>query len=304
MPINFYCPLGHRLAVPDDRAGKRGRCPVCQQKVYVPVANPLPSGKPKSRPGDIVATLPPSVGPASGPRTSFESTMLNELGIGTELPPPSAPIPEAEKPAATHPLSSTEPEPIPRWVNMPSKRSSRPHDQPPTKFERVQPEEVRSAWQPPSRGTLWAVVPGGVDIASYRADAAQTLTGHLLSTLLVLIAGLGMSPGVSHAADAAAPAWAQVVLVVGALQLVYALWFASLPDYSTLWVGMLVCVASAALYGCGMAMILSAPRGGSLPLGLFDVRHAAGGWCAANMFLLAGLAYAFGYFSYAWRRGK
>lgn len=48
MPIHFYCPLGHRLAVPDDRAGKKGRCPVCHQRVYVPVADPRPSGKPKT----------------------------------------------------------------------------------------------------------------------------------------------------------------------------------------------------------------------------------------------------------------
>ena len=40
MPIRFYCPLGHRLVVPDERAGKKGCCPQCQQKVYVPVANP------------------------------------------------------------------------------------------------------------------------------------------------------------------------------------------------------------------------------------------------------------------------
>lgn len=48
MPIHFYCPLGHRLAVPDERAGKKGRCPVCHQKVYVPIANPQPSSRDKS----------------------------------------------------------------------------------------------------------------------------------------------------------------------------------------------------------------------------------------------------------------
>jgi hypothetical protein len=47
MPIRFYCPLGHRLVVPDERAGKKGRCPQCRQKVYVPVADPRPSGQPK-----------------------------------------------------------------------------------------------------------------------------------------------------------------------------------------------------------------------------------------------------------------
>jgi hypothetical protein len=47
MAIHFYCPLGHRLVVPDDRADKKGRCPVCQQKVIAPVPDPRPSGKAK-----------------------------------------------------------------------------------------------------------------------------------------------------------------------------------------------------------------------------------------------------------------
>lgn len=36
MTIRFLCPLGHPLAVPDGRAGKKGRCPICRQRVYVP----------------------------------------------------------------------------------------------------------------------------------------------------------------------------------------------------------------------------------------------------------------------------
>lgn len=47
MAIHFYCPLGHRLAVPDDRAGKKGRCPVCHQKVIAPVADPRAGGREK-----------------------------------------------------------------------------------------------------------------------------------------------------------------------------------------------------------------------------------------------------------------
>lgn len=47
MPIHFYCPLGHRLVVPDERAGKKGRCPVCRQLVIAPVPNPQPSGRSK-----------------------------------------------------------------------------------------------------------------------------------------------------------------------------------------------------------------------------------------------------------------
>ena len=47
MAIHFHCPLGHRLVVPDERAGKKGRCPACHQLVIAPVPNPQPSGKGK-----------------------------------------------------------------------------------------------------------------------------------------------------------------------------------------------------------------------------------------------------------------
>jgi hypothetical protein len=36
MPIRFVCPFGHPLVVPDERAGKRGRCPVCRQRLIIP----------------------------------------------------------------------------------------------------------------------------------------------------------------------------------------------------------------------------------------------------------------------------
>jgi len=47
MAIHFLCPFGHKLVVPDHRAGKKGRCPTCYQRVIVPVPNPMPSGKDK-----------------------------------------------------------------------------------------------------------------------------------------------------------------------------------------------------------------------------------------------------------------
>ncbi|MGH7140906.1 MAG: hypothetical protein ACREHD_34685, partial [Pirellulales bacterium] len=36
MAIRFFCPLGHRLKVPEERAGKKGRCPICHQRLVVP----------------------------------------------------------------------------------------------------------------------------------------------------------------------------------------------------------------------------------------------------------------------------
>ena len=75
MSIRFYCPLGHRLQVPDARAGKKGRCPLCQQKVIVPVSNPRPSGRPKL---------------GEGKEIILDEILAAELGIDPLANPPVA----------------------------------------------------------------------------------------------------------------------------------------------------------------------------------------------------------------------
>lgn len=72
MTIHFYCPLGHRLAVPDERAGKKGRCPMCQQLVIAPVANPMPSGRDKA---------PTPLKPKAEPGIDPEDAFLEEMGL-------------------------------------------------------------------------------------------------------------------------------------------------------------------------------------------------------------------------------
>ena len=95
MAIRFLCPFGHHLVVPDERAGKKGRCPVCHQRVYVPVANPKPSSK-QQHPGEIEVTaeeLPPR---AQSAETQAAASMLDqilaeELGLDFDDPPPPSP---------------------------------------------------------------------------------------------------------------------------------------------------------------------------------------------------------------------
>ncbi len=77
----------------------------------------------------------------------------------------------------------------------------------------------------------------------------------------------------------------------------------TLPDWSTVWVLMLVFACSAALYGCGLAIVLVAQPTPDMPLQLYSVHHLAVPWCAA-MVLLAFLgAYLCGRFSSRWYRG-
>jgi len=102
MAIHFYCPLGHRLAVPDERAGKKGRCPVCQQKVYVPVADPQPSGRPKRAAEVIEVDSSPTFKPAAptARRDALEDIAAMELGLEPKPDEDEATVPAPLQPLA------------------------------------------------------------------------------------------------------------------------------------------------------------------------------------------------------------
>src|SRR5262245_24014726 len=59
MTIRFLCPRGHKLAVPDNLAGKKGRCPICQQRVYIPVPELMDTAAAAISPADTGASSPP-----------------------------------------------------------------------------------------------------------------------------------------------------------------------------------------------------------------------------------------------------
>lgn len=77
MAIHFYCPLGHRLVVPDERSGKKGRCPICNQLVIAPVPNPQPSGRPKQ-------PSPLKGDPSENSDFAIDSLLAEELGLKRE----------------------------------------------------------------------------------------------------------------------------------------------------------------------------------------------------------------------------
>ena len=105
MAIHFVCPYGHRLKVPDHRAGKKGRCPKCQQRVIVPVPNPIPSGREKrhwdASPGERIE-IDDQITPASSQDALLDNPYLGGLigEVETPRPEPSAePAPESEQPS-------------------------------------------------------------------------------------------------------------------------------------------------------------------------------------------------------------
>jgi len=93
-----------------------------------------------------------------------------------------------------------------------------------------------------------------------------------------------------------------VVVLLAILQAVYVGWMLSAPDWSTVWVVMLVFAGVSALYAVATAMAIATPPDKAMPLGLGEVRYAARPWCAAVLAVMSLCTYLAGRFSSRWHR--
>jgi hypothetical protein len=137
----------------------------------------------------------------------------------------------------------------------------------------------------------------------YRADADKVQTVHLLVIALVLGALFTAGPVAWHPNLFAAPDWVRLVLLISLVQLAYVAWVASLPDWASVWVAMLVNALVATFYGAALAIFLYTPVESPLPLGLGDVsRRTAAGWCLCVVLITTLLCFACGRVCAVWRR--
>lgn len=137
----------------------------------------------------------------------------------------------------------------------------------------------------------------------YKADPDKVQTVHLLLIGLVLGALFTVGPLAWHPNLFAAPNWVRLVLLIALLQLAYVAWLASLPDWASVWVAMLVNALVATLYGAALAIVLYTPVDAPLPLGLGDVsRRTAAGWCLCVVLITTLLTFACGRVCAVWRR--
>ena len=74
MPIAVQCSCGQKLNVPDQMAGKQGKCPKCQQLLRIPAAAAPAGNAPK-------AASAPQKAPAPAPDPGLAS-LLEEAGVG------------------------------------------------------------------------------------------------------------------------------------------------------------------------------------------------------------------------------
>lgn len=251
MPIRCVCPLGHPLVVADELAGSDGQCPVCQQRVAIPVADVIAAGSSvagkvaeiQSVDRTVGLTLPSSTPPVHPPRSG------DTFGSATS-------------PFDFSPAAHVAPSATPLVAPPPLANQSRVYES--------RPEQIRAAY------------------------AISIVTG--------VLAFLGASPALVALGHPPVAGWVWIVILLSAIEVAYALWLASLPDWSTLWVGMALCAGLAAIQALLLGLVMAMPVTRSLPLGLDDVRTSLGSWSACLMALHGGLAYAAGWISSRWRR--
>ena len=85
------------------------------------------------------------------------------------------------------------------------------------------------------------------------------------------------------------------------MQIIHAVWMASIPDWSTVWGGVWVAAVSAMVYAGGLAVVLSSGQGRTPPLGLDQVGNVPRAWCAANLLLWGLVAFGHGALASRWK---
>jgi hypothetical protein len=136
----------------------------------------------------------------------------------------------------------------------------------------------------------------------YRAEGTWKGKVIVLAIQWMLLAMFQLVPAAPVLDLRAAPDWARIAVLLAALQIAYACWMWLVPDWSTVWVAMLVLATVAALYGTALGIAWVTPQGSPLALGMPQPRVYAQLWCAAVIVVTLGLTYACGRVSYRWHK--
>jgi hypothetical protein len=322
MAIHFVCPLGHRLKVPDERAGKKGRCPVCNQRLIVPRLAPAPSGSVVVAP-DRVSSLEgtsqlsfssPTATDVSSPVTpqaegDFVAEVETEAAASTSDPLPidmnakTVVADSGNQPPVANGLA-IEPPPIPSAqstsaiVPPPLPESPAPD----ALFVETSTLESNGAVvQRSVRWFAWRSAKALEGYAIYQPHPRQLEIAYWLAGLLPFAVAFCAAPALAHLQFSEAPLWAQLMLTGAVAQLGDVVWLAIMPDRSTVRVGIAVFAASAAAYFIGLIQVSLASDAQLASLGLVEVRWAAQAWCCLAVVLESLASLACGWVGLRWR---
>lgn len=141
----------------------------------------------------------------------------------------------------------------------------------------------KSLWQAAGPARLWKLYLLSLCVAFFAA-ASGLPTYHFLS------------------AGAALPLWAKVALGLTVLKFLYAVFMALVPDWSTVWLGMMLLALLAVMYGIGWILASFTAPGAPMLFGLDAVREHLKFWCVLMGLSSLGLSVVCARFSHQWRR--
>jgi hypothetical protein len=290
MSIRFFCPLGHRLQVPNQRAGKKGRCPICGQRLVVPEVSTDQKKRRGSKPGRGKVSAAATQGPLdSAPPPPAESPPPNpQQGIEKlELVEPTAPAPS---------VVLISPPPLPAAAAMPSGNGVV-----------VTPPAAPSTSAAPLRRVQWLAWAGGDEVDAFAVDRPtprQLEVVYWLACLLPFAAVFCAAPAMPHLQFAGAPTWAQTLLCIASLQLAYAAWLATAPDWGTVRVGMYLFAAIAVIDVLAAAALPLLPDASVSSAGLSEMRATASAWCGLAAVINALSSAGCRWLDHRWRGGE
>jgi hypothetical protein len=273
MSIHFLCPMGHKLQVPDKRAGKKGRCPVCQQQLIVPqvAVTTTIKAEPEENGGTDSAHNLVDTADAGSELKDHPSPMGTDIGaetigagtaIETNLPASPPPVPSG---SVTTILAA--PPPLPGDEQTAAAAQSSP----PLPSVPVGQQTVRwLTWQRSGALASYQIV---------RPTSRQLEIVYWLACSLPFAVAFCGAPALPHLQFSGAPLWAQAMLCGALVQLGYAAWLAMVPDLSTVRVGMYLFAASAAAYFIALAVTCFLAESQLSALGMSGMRAAAAAWC-------------------------
>jgi hypothetical protein len=297
-------------STPPAAAGPPPRPPAKKKKEPAAVskpeetAGPLAGGSP-ARPADGLSPAPPL------PDRPTAAAVI--------IPPPAGDAGSAESlPASAVASSSSKPPPLPGTgsvVTKPIELAKAPAD----KVETSSSEGKTSETSAKAMDVAVGVQSSGSaaqenQLPGIEHDPGRIWTVYQLALAAAALGAASIYPAVIEIVrhvrqsfeSAGIENWAWVVLLVGGIQLVYALYLAQLPDWSSTWVVMIVNALVAMLYAVGMGISLMAKEDNEiiLDLGLSSVQQSGylSPWCCMMTLLLSLLTYMLIRTSLRWRK--
>lgn len=141
----------------------------------------------------------------------------------------------------------------------------------------------KSLWQAAGPARLWKLYLLSLCVAFF-AVASGLPTFHFLSS------------------GAALPLWAKVALGLAVMKFLYAGFMALVPDWSTVWLGMMLLALLSVMYGIGWILAAFTAPGAPMLFGLDAVREHLKFWCVLMGLSSLGLSVVCARFSHQWRR--